>query len=139
MIKTKSKFTIYFEDPFWVGVLEEIDGKKMRVAKLTFGKEPLDADVFRFMCDSYRALRFSDPVDAVETEETRPNPKRVQREISKALNENGVGTKAQNALKAQYEKNKAENKQIRREEEKELEERKFELKQEKKLEKHKGH
>ena len=36
----ESKLTIYFEEPFWVGVFEELDGDKLSVCRTVFGAEP---------------------------------------------------------------------------------------------------
>lgn len=67
------------------------------------------------------------------------NPKGMQREAKKQMQNNGIGTKSQQALKMQQEQNKQERK-TRSKEQKESEARRlFELKQQKKLEKHKGH
>ena len=78
---------------------------------------------------------------AVETvvKESKKNPKRMQRDAKKQMQQNGIGKKAQQALKLQQEQNKQERK-VRSREQKEAEEiRMFELKQQKKKEKHKGH
>ena len=45
MDKVNGKLTVYFEEPFWVGVFERIDGGKLSVAKVTFGAEPKDYEV----------------------------------------------------------------------------------------------
>ena len=42
MDRVSGKLTIYFEDPFWVGVFERIENRKLSVAKVTFGMEPKD-------------------------------------------------------------------------------------------------
>ena len=34
---TEAKLTVYFDEPFWVGVFEELDGKKLSVCKVVFG------------------------------------------------------------------------------------------------------
>ena len=45
MDKMVGKLTVYFEDPFWVGIFERIDGGKLSVAKVTFGAEPKDYEI----------------------------------------------------------------------------------------------
>ena len=63
----------------------------------------------------------------------------MQRNAKKQMQENGIGTKSQQALKLQQEQNKLE-RRVRSKEKKEAEEqRMFELKQQKKREKHRGH
>ena len=83
-------------------------------------------------------MKFSPAVDTV-VRDIKRNPKRMQREAKRQMQETGIGTKSQQALKLQQEQNKQERK-IRSREKKEAEEqRMFEMKQQKKREKHKGH
>ena len=35
----KSSLTILFENPFWIGLYERIDGDKYEVCKITFGAD----------------------------------------------------------------------------------------------------
>ena len=42
MDKVTGKLTVYFDDPFWVGIFERSEGSKLSVAKVTFGAEPRD-------------------------------------------------------------------------------------------------
>ena len=44
MDKMSGKLTIFFEDPFWIGVFEEVYDGKMSVCKVTFGSEPNSCD-----------------------------------------------------------------------------------------------
>ena len=37
-----AKFTVYFEDPFWVGVYERSQDGKLEAARVVFGAEPKD-------------------------------------------------------------------------------------------------
>lgn len=32
--------TVFFEDPFWVGVFEYVEGSRLSASKVTFGAEP---------------------------------------------------------------------------------------------------
>ena len=138
MGEVKSRLTVYFEDPFWIGVFECIENKKLSVCKVTFGAEPTDAEIQEFILNNYYSLQFSPAVTTV-VKETKKNPKRLQREAKKQMLDTGIGTKSQVALKLQQEKNKQERK-VRSKEQKEAEkQRMFELKQQKRLEKHKGH
>ena len=36
MDKASGKLTVYFEEPFWVGIFERIEDGKLSVAKVTF-------------------------------------------------------------------------------------------------------
>ena len=138
MNKVSGKLTVYFEAPFWVGVFERIEDGKLSVAKVTFGAEPKDFELQEYIQKCYSALKFSPVVETV-VKELKRNPKRMQREAKRQMQETGVGTKAQQAFKLQQEQDKQKRK-VRSREKKEAEElRKFELKQQKKREKHKGH
>ena len=75
---------------------------------------------------------------AERVEERKINPKRMQREIHSKLQEPGIGTKAQQALKLQHEQNKLVRKTISREQREEEKERQYELRQQKKRDKHRG-
>ena len=138
MDKVSGKLTVYFEEPFWVGIFERIEDGKLSVAKVTFGAEPKDYEVQEYVQKYYFSLKFSPAVDTV-VKDIKRNPKRMQREAKKQMQEIGIGTKSQQALKLQQEQNKQERK-VRSQEKKEAEKlRMFELKQPKKREKHKGH
>ena len=138
MDKVSGKLTVYFEEPFWVGIFERIEDGKLSVAKVTFGAEPKDYEVQEYVQKYYFSLKFSPAVDTV-VKDIKRNPKRMQREAKKQMQEIGIGTKSQRALKLQQEQNKQE-REVRSQEKKEAEKlRMFELKQQKKREKHKGH
>ena len=47
--KCQGRLTVYFEDPFWVGVFERIENGKLLVAKVAFGAEPKDYEVQEFI------------------------------------------------------------------------------------------
>ena len=138
MDKANGKLTVYFEEPFWVGVFERIEDGKLSVAKVTFGAEPKDYEVQEYIRKYYSSLKFSPAVDTV-VKDIKRNPKRMQREAKKQMQETGIGSKSQQALKLQQEQNKQERK-VRSREKKEADKlRMFELKQQKKREKHRGH
>ena len=138
MDETVGKLTVFFENPFWVGVFEVIADGKLSAAKITFGAEPRDCEVYDFILKHYYNLQLS-PAVTVDVDEKHINPKRMQREIKKQMTDIGVGTKSQQALKLQYEQFKTECKKKSREQKQEEKDRLFELKQLKKREKHKGH
>ncbi len=99
-IKITAQLSVFFEEPFWIGIYERMEGKKIEACKI--------------------------------------NPKRMQREISHQMQNPGIGTKAQQALKALQEENKTERKIRSKQKKEEEKERQFELRQQKKKEKHKG-
>lgn len=132
------KLTVFFDEPFWVGVFERIDNGKLSVCKVTFGSEPKDYEIWDYVLRYYYQLRFSPAVDVV-VKDSKKNPKRLQRDAKRQLESTGIGTKSQQALKLQQEQNKVERKAKSREQKEAEEIRLFELKQQKKKEKHRGH
>ena len=138
MDRVSGRLTVFFEDPFWVGVFERIENRKLSVAKVMFGAEPKDYEVLEFINRNYYHLQFSPAVEMV-VKETKKNPKRAQRDAKKQTLETGIGTKSQQALKLQQEQNKQERKVRSREQRAAESQWLFELKQIKKREKHKGH
>ena len=137
MNKVSGKLTVFFEDPFWVGVFECVSDGKLSVCKVTFGAEPKDYEIYDFILKNYYRLRFSSAVET-EVKEAAHNPKRMQREARKQIQNTGIGTKSQQALKLQQEQLKMERKTVSREQREAEKQRQFELKQQKKKEKHRG-
>ena len=131
--------TVFFEAPFWVGIFEDVENGKLKVCKVVFGAEPRDYDIYELILKDYYNLKFGKPMDAATRHVKHPNPKRMNREIGKTLQKQGVGTKAQRAVSLAREEHKKEKRQISKEEqicrEKEL----FSKKQKKKKAKKKGH
>ena len=137
LISVSGELTVFFEEPFWVGVFERVLDGKLSVCKVTFGAEPKDYEIYDFVLKNYYRLRFS-PAVATDVKEASRNPKRVQREVRKQVQNAGIGTKSQQALKLQQEQFKTERKTVNREQREMEKERRFELKQQKRKEKHRG-
>ena len=132
--------TVYYDGQFWVGVCERSDGDSYSVAKTVFGAEPSDAEVLDFTLRRWHTLSFSVPVESADREKpARISPKRLARLVRKEAETQGIGTKAQQAMKAEHERLK-DVKAAERKQRKELrEEERFALKQAKKKEKKRGH
>ena len=137
MGETVGKLSVFFDEPFWIGVFERIEDGKLSAAKVRFGAEPKDYEVYDFVLKHYSNLQFSPAVE-VAVAEKHLNPKRMQREIKKQMSKSGIGTKSQQALKLQHEQYKTERKKKNREQKQAEEQRLFELRQQKKKEKHRG-
>ena len=134
----KASLTVFFEDPFWVGVFERIEDGKLSVCKVTFGAEPKDYEVLDYILHHYYELVFS-PAIETEIRQAADNPKRRSRNARKQLENTGIGTKSQQALQRQREEMKTERRQISREAREAEVKRRFEMKQAKKKEKKRGH
>ncbi|SDA25239.1 Protein of unknown function [Ruminococcus sp. YE71] len=129
--------TVFFDEPFWVGVFERFDNGRLSVCKVTFGAEPKEQEIYEFVLIHFTELRFSQEFD-IKQRKTANNPKRRQRDARKQMKRSGVGTKSQMALQMQLEQNKQERKVKTREQKLADKQRMFEIKQQKKREKHKG-
>ena len=137
MKKISGKLTVFFENPFWVGIFENFENDNLSVCKVTFGSEPKEYEIYDFILKKFYNLRFSNEMKSNFREKAK-NPKRRQREIKKELQSKQFLKKSEEILKLQYEENKKERK-IKTKQEEELEkQRKFLLKQEKKKKKHRG-
>ena len=137
MDKISAKLTVFFEEPFWIGVFERIADGKLSVCKVTFGAEPKDYEISDFILENYNKLKFSPAVDTA-VKIVANNPKRQQRNAKKQLQNIGIGTKSQQALQLQREEMKAERKRVSKEQKYTEQKRLFELKQQKRKEKHRG-
>ena len=134
-----AKLTVRFEDPFWVLLYERGGGGTYEACKLPFGAEPGDQEVYAFLLENWRHLKFSPPVAMVGPPDRKVNPKRARREARRAVQPAAPGTKAQQALALQREEGKAARAHKSRAEREAKEERKFALRREKRREKRKGH
>lgn len=137
MDKISNTLTVFFENPFWVGVIEEIDNNTLVVSRIIFYHEPKDYEIYKYLLYKYSQLKFSPTVEMTVKDKCL-NPKRMRRVIQSQINNTGIGTKSQQALKKQQELNKQERKKVSHQQ-KEIEKKKrFALKQQKRKTKHRG-
>ena len=133
-----ARLTVWFADPFWVGVYEREAEGRLEVCRHTFGAEPKDGEVWQWLLSAWRGLDFSPAVEAPRRPSGRENPKRARRQARNRPEKTGAGTKAQQALQLQREARRAERAQRHRQRDAAEEERRFRLRQEKKKEKRRG-
>lgn len=57
MNKDSGKLTVFFDEPFWVGVFERIEDGKLSVCRVTFGAEPKDYEIYEFVLAHYYVLK----------------------------------------------------------------------------------
>ena len=130
MQKSRASFTVFFEDPFWVGVYEREEPGGLTACRVVFGAEPKDGEI-------YAQLHFGPPL----ADARRPraeNPKRARRMARRSLAVQGVGTKAQQALALARGAGKQARAAARREQEQADRERRFALRVQRRKEKHRG-
>ena len=138
MDKISMTLTVYFEEGFWHGLLEQEHAQSYRVCRVTFGAEPSMQELLDFLNRYYHRLQFSPSIRVMREKTKSISPKRLQRQAKKEQMASR-SSKSQEALKLQFEEQK-QIARVKRKQQKELaKQRKFELKQQKRLEKHKGH
>ena len=130
--------TVFFKEPFWVGVFERMVDGKLSVCKFTFGAEPKDYEVWELIRKHYYDLKFSDG-EKTQVKQTADSPKRRLRNARKQMKDSGIGTKSQQALQRQREMMKIEHKHISKEQREAEKQRQFELRKQKRKDKHRGH
>ncbi|WP_246092747.1 YjdF family protein [Terrilactibacillus laevilacticus] len=91
-----------------------MSGNRIKAYRYIFGKEPKDQDVLDFV--NKRLLKLIDTHKQcgipIEKRHKKKNSKKLQRKVAKELKKRSISTKAQEALKDEFEtskKEKAEN------------------------------
>ncbi|MCM3640108.1 YjdF family protein [Priestia aryabhattai] len=133
--------TIYHDAQFWVGIIEVVEDGKLRAFRYVFGAEPKDKEILDFIY--YRLLDIINQsvhsgLDVRRKSDKKINPKRLQRQVAKERNKVGVSTKAEEAIKQEYEEKKKSKKKRAKQYREELKEQKYLMKKQKAKAKHKG-
>ena len=66
MNETLGMLTVFFEEPFWVGIFERMEQGKLSACKVTFGAEPKDYEVWEFILRHYQDLKFSPAISFID-------------------------------------------------------------------------
>jgi len=121
-------FTVYFDGQFWVGLATRERQGATEIARVVFGPEPSEHELFEWARDHFHNLGFK-PVDStlgpLLKERATGNPKRRQREARKALNETGTRTRAQEAWQIAFQVEKGERQSETRARQRELAEARY--------------
>jgi len=133
-----SVFTVFFEDPFWVGVLEENYNGINYMGKHIFGAEPSNSELLLFYVYEFENIK-KIKISETDIKTKKMNFKKSISKSRKTQNKIGVGTKSQNLFKIAFEKTMCIKKKEMKLEEIMNNEEKYKKKQEKKLDKKKGH
>jgi hypothetical protein len=102
-------FTVYFDGQFWVGLATRERQAATEVARVVFGSEPGEHELFEWARDHFHALvyiRVDRALGPLPKERATGNPKRRQREARKAIDEEGTRTRAQEAWQLAFETEK---------------------------------
>ena len=138
MDRNVGSFTVLFQPPFWVGIAERWGAEGYSAARVVFGPEPTDAQIYQWLEREWHRLNFSPAVEGERLAVHRKNPKRAMREAREATRTRGISTKAQEVLSRQREQEglarrrevKCRGEQARQE--------KYRLRQQKKRDKNRG-
>ena len=137
-ISVSSTLTVYHDGQFWVGLAEHVEDGRYGVARIVFGAEPSDEEILQFVVDKWEKLSF---FGGEPTEASKParNPKRRAREAAKALRQQAMSTRAQQALANQREAMKRESAHARSRRRAKEADARFEQRKLKHKQKHRGH
>lgn len=104
--EVSSTLTVYHDGQFWVGVVEHVENGMLSVARVVFGAEPSNEEVYTWVLERWTSLRLSAQAEPVGPRVGRlpGNPKRRAREAAKAMRQHGSSTASQLALARERER-----------------------------------
>lgn len=113
--EVSSTLTVYHDGQFWVGMVEYVEDGMLRVARVVFGAEPSNEEIYRWVLERWTSLRLSAEAEPVGPRVGRlpGNPKRRAREAAKAMRQHGSSTASQLALARERERVKDESRSER--------------------------
>ena len=138
MDRNVGSFTVLFQPPFWVGIAERWGAEGYSAARVVFGPEPTDAQIYQWLEREWHRLNFSPAAEGERPAAERKNPKRTQREAQAATQDRGISTRAQEALSRQREQRGLARKEQARGRREQQRQEKYLLRQEKKRAKKRG-
>lgn len=78
--------TVCLEKAIWVGIFARTDDQGLAAARVIFGKEPTDPELYQWLLEHFDALKFSAPQE-FKLLVKRKNPKRMLRQVRKEMKE----------------------------------------------------
>lgn len=104
------KLTVFYDQQFWVGVVEETVDSAIQAARFIFGAEPKDAEILWFV--NHRMMSLILAAKLVQLNK-RPhvkavNPKRLARQAAAEMGRKGGSSASQEAIKADMASRKKE-------------------------------
>lgn len=108
--EVSSTLTVYHDGQFWVGVVEHVEDGMLRIARVVYGAEPSNEEVYTWVLERWSSLHLSAEAEPVGPRVGRlpGNPKRRAREAAKAMHQHGSSTASQLALARERERVKDE-------------------------------
>lgn len=113
--EVSSTLTVYHNGQLWVGVVEHVEDGMLSVARMVFGAEPSNEEVYTWVIEHWSSLRLSAEAEPVGPRVGRlpGNPKRRAREAAKAMHQHGSSTASQLALARERGRSKEESRSER--------------------------
>ena len=68
-------FTLYYEDPYWTGLIEESSGGHIRIGRIVFGAEPSNPEIIEFVREKLSSIRLHEINDLDMLANARRVPK----------------------------------------------------------------
>ena len=138
--EVSSTLAVYHDGQLWVGVVECVEDGMLSVARVVFGAEPSNEEVYTWVLERWSSLRLRAESEPVGPRVGRlpGNPKRRAREAAKAMCRHGSSTASQLALARERERAKDElrsERAVRRQDEARS---RWEHRRERKRRKHRG-
>lgn len=123
------KLTVYYDDQFWVGIVEEVVDLNLKAARFVFGSEPNDSEILSFVNQHMMSLLADSKPMSYEAKpiKNKVNPKRLARQAAREMQIQGISSPSHEALKADLESSKKERKVQTRLQREETAKRKHEL------------
>jgi len=136
--------TVFFDDPFWVAVLELHHDRHVRAVRHVFGAEPSDAELYQYLlCHGTALLARAAQASAVTEDRPAParirNPKRLARAAARAAALPRPSTAAQDSVRRDLELRKQAAVQRGREHGEEHAEHRRKVRRAKSRARHRGH
>ena len=139
MEKIETVLTVYHDGQFFSAVIETQSEAGCRAARRVFAAEPSGPELLELVCREYATWKFGEVTEAGGSLMPRANnPKRRQREASRAQQKAGPSTHAQAALAAQREANGATAKRRNAQDKRQRTKEQYALRAQKKKQKHRG-
>lgn len=136
MNKGSQCLKVYYEDSFWIGIIERRSDGMLEVYRMTFTSEPKEPEIYELV-QHMKSVSFSPAVED-EIKQLSGNYKHRLRESRREMKFEGIGTKSQQAMKLKQQQENAEQKSTKRALKDEYLKTKFEKRSEKRKKKQRG-
>lgn len=136
MNKGSQSLKVYYEDSFWVGIIERRSDGLLEVFRMTFISEPKEPEIYELV-QHMMSVKFSPSVED-EFKQHSGSFKHRLKESRREMKLEGIGTKSQQAMKLKQQQEYVERKSAKHASKDELSKMKYEIKREKRKKKQRG-